>query len=607
MWPSTDSWVKKVVKEGLKLPFKNGPPLRMRGTIDSGKSEAVQKAIQEFLEKGVLERTRTRGFTSRLFTQQQGGKVRPIIDCKPLNRYMVPKHFKMENLETLTSILQKNDYLIKIDLKDAYHHVPIHHQYRKYLQIVSGGIRYQFKALPFGLNIAPQVFTRVVKAALLPMREQGIKMIAYLDDICIVAKTEEQAREQGTQVVTHLQKLGFIINQKKTCLVPKQKREFLGLVVDSKEMTLSIPSEKLKKIKREASQILKSETWPMRKLAATIGLMNSVCKAVKIGRLMTRFMYADVRKALLPENCWDNRRVKISEETKEELQWWIENLEQFNGKPLIAQTYSKQLWTDASGTGWGAVCEERVAQGVWSQEEMELTSNQRESLAILKGLEVFTEQLRGQVVKIHSDNMTAVSNVGHQGGTHSVAILKLTKKIWEYALKNKIWLTIQHIRGVDNILADQASRGDLDRDEYHLSEQAMQKIREHLGEPSIDLFASNTNNRCRQFMTRAEDAFSISWTNLELPLIHPPIKLIPRILRKLVEDQVPRAILVMPRWGSLPYFPVIEQMKIAQVVLTREDLVMTPRSRLWRVGAVSMIALVISGSATPENTMTSNA
>ena len=179
----------------------------------------------------------------------------------------------------------------------------------------------------------------------------------------------------------------------------------------------------------------------------------------------------------------------------------------------------------------------------------------------------------------------------------------MTKQIWAHALENRMWLTIQHIRGLDNVLADQASRMDLQRDEYYLSNQAVQKISSQLGTPTIDLFATEENTRCRNYMSREEDAFSISWKDLELPLIHPPVKLIPKILRKLVDDQVKGAILVMPNWRNLPYFPLVQAMRTSEeVVLAREDLEMTPESRLWRVSALSMIAVTISGRTTQNGT-----
>lgn len=52
-------------------------------------------------------------------------------------------------------------------------------------------------------------------------------------------------------------------------------------------MNLSVPTSKIIKVQREARQILRKDDWPARKLAATISLMNSVCKAISPGMLMT--------------------------------------------------------------------------------------------------------------------------------------------------------------------------------------------------------------------------------------------------------------------------------------------------------------------------------
>ena len=50
-------------------------------------------------------------------------------------------------------------------------------------------------------------------------------------------------------VIFLLQHLGFVINLKKCELDPAQEIEFLGLIVSSQNMTLSIPDEKIGKIK----------------------------------------------------------------------------------------------------------------------------------------------------------------------------------------------------------------------------------------------------------------------------------------------------------------------------------------------------------------------
>ena len=82
--------------------------------------------------------------------------------------------------------------------------------------------------MPFGLNIAPLVFTRLMRTALKPLRRDGIRLVAYLDDILIISESKEQAVENSRKTVQWLQQLGFLINSKKSNLCPSQKMEFLG-------------------------------------------------------------------------------------------------------------------------------------------------------------------------------------------------------------------------------------------------------------------------------------------------------------------------------------------------------------------------------------------
>ena len=50
-------------------------------------------------------------------------------------------------------------------------------------------------------------------------------------------------------VIILLRYLGFVINLKSYVLDPVQEIEFLGLIVNLKTMTLSLPEEKIGKIK----------------------------------------------------------------------------------------------------------------------------------------------------------------------------------------------------------------------------------------------------------------------------------------------------------------------------------------------------------------------
>ena len=54
--------------------------------------------------------------------------------------------------------MRLNDWAVSIDLTDAYLHVPIHHQSRKYLRFVHEGQVYHFSALPFGMSLSVNFF-----------------------------------------------------------------------------------------------------------------------------------------------------------------------------------------------------------------------------------------------------------------------------------------------------------------------------------------------------------------------------------------------------------------------------------------------------------------
>ena len=106
----------------------------------------------------------TLGFYSNVFLVCKSlGGWHPVIDFKQLKDHINTPHFHMHN-DTISSVLntvKKGDHTFKIDLQDTYLYVLIHPDSRKYLRFDFEKKVYQFRVLPFGLNTAHQVFTRL--------------------------------------------------------------------------------------------------------------------------------------------------------------------------------------------------------------------------------------------------------------------------------------------------------------------------------------------------------------------------------------------------------------------------------------------------------------
>ena len=88
----------------------------------------------------------------------------------------------MFTISSVLSTVRKGDFVFKIELQDAYFHVPIHQTSRKYLRFAFENEVYQFRVLPFGLNTAPQIFTRLGHTLTGYLHSLGISVIPYLDD-----------------------------------------------------------------------------------------------------------------------------------------------------------------------------------------------------------------------------------------------------------------------------------------------------------------------------------------------------------------------------------------------------------------------------------------
>src|SRR4051812_15655939 len=88
-------------------------------------------------------------------------------------------------------------------------------------------------------------------------REEGIRMVIYLDDILILATSEGLCRQHLLKTLSRLISLGFIVNLGKSSLIPAQRIQFLGAILDLVNMTLELPQDKINCFRLRIKKVLK--------------------------------------------------------------------------------------------------------------------------------------------------------------------------------------------------------------------------------------------------------------------------------------------------------------------------------------------------------------
>ncbi len=111
------------------------------------------------------------GFYSTYFLiPKKDGGLRPILNLRKFNHNLKCLPFRILCLSTLLTDIRQGDWFTTVDLQDAYFHIPIHKDHKKYLRFYFQGNAYEYNVLPFGLSLAPLTFTKCMNMALIPLR-----------------------------------------------------------------------------------------------------------------------------------------------------------------------------------------------------------------------------------------------------------------------------------------------------------------------------------------------------------------------------------------------------------------------------------------------------
>ncbi|XP_064096545.1 uncharacterized protein LOC135208375 [Macrobrachium nipponense] len=253
------NWVQSIVSRGLGWSWIEGPP--PPNTFYQEPTQELVDYSQELLQKGAVLRTRNLKFQGRLFSVPKKGtdKRQVILDLSRLSLFICCDKFKMLTISQVRTLLPRGAVTTSIDLTDTYYHVLIARHFHPFLGFKLGKEAFSFKVMPFGLNIAPRIFTKLAESVVQELRSQGIMVVAYLDDWLLWEMDVEKCIKAMEKVMRFLEHLGFKINRGKSRLTPQLRFQWLGIQWDLDSHTLSIPPAKRKEIAKATRQFLRSK------------------------------------------------------------------------------------------------------------------------------------------------------------------------------------------------------------------------------------------------------------------------------------------------------------------------------------------------------------
>ena len=381
----------------------------------------------------------------------------------------------METAQSVLQSIRSGDWMISLDLQDAYLQVPVHPQSKRYLRFCLGDQVYQFCVLCFGLSSAPQVFTRVMAPVSSVMHHSGFRILRYLDDWLVLGSSLQEITRARDFLLDLCAELGIHVNLPKSSLTPSQHLDYLGMTLQSSPLKSFPTQTPVQKVRCLVDEFSSSHMQPLSLWHSVLGVMCSLTTLIP----GSRFRMWSLQRRLLVCHPVDSPTASVSwdDSCRKDLQWWSDPSHLVGGVDLSLPHPELLLYTDASGSGWGASISSDHLSGWWSHDVSLFSINHRELLAVFLTIRGFLHLLKGKTVSLFTNNTSALSYLRKEGGTRLSTLNSMAQAILRLCEDSGVHLLPQFVPGHLNVLADSLSwRGQVLGSEWTLHQEVCRDL-----------------------------------------------------------------------------------------------------------------------------------
>ena len=239
---------------------------------------------------------------------------------------------------------------------------------------------------------------------------------------------------------------------------PATSVTFLGILVDTVQFQLRLPSDKLARLQVMVLQWLDRRSSTRRELESLTGHLAHAATVIRPGRIFLRPLFALIATAAKP-----HRYVHLNISVRADLHWWLHFLQSWNGSSFFPPPLpSVHVYSDASGSfGCGAFSRPHGwFQLQWPPAWLSVNIATKEFVPLVTAAALWGRQWAGLHVCFHMDNLAVVSILNKRSAKDPL-LSHLLWCLFFFSAFYKFHFSAEHIPGSSNTAADALSRDNI--------------------------------------------------------------------------------------------------------------------------------------------------
>ena len=419
---------------GSNSPIKQSPY-----RLNPKKVELVKTEIENMLAADIIEPSSSPFSSPIILITKEDGSARIVVDLRKVNDISKSDSYPLPRIDDLIDKIGHSKYLSKFDARKGFFQVKLTDRAKLATAFATPFGLYQFKRMCFGVKGGPATFQRLMNNLL---GHCSCFIVVYIDDICIFSSSWSDHILHIKTLLNIMRDAGLTLNLEKSVFA-NAEITFLGFRIGNGQL---LPKDKnIQSIK----------------FLPTPSCRRDVQRFLGVVGYFRRFVpnFASLAAPLTDLLC-KNIVFKWSDAC--EKAWTLLKAILCNPPILKVPDFSKdfKLAIDASGLGIGAVLFQTDDNDVFhpvsyfskklNKTQKNYSTIEKEALALILSVQHYSVYLECSATTVYTDHnpLTFI----HKFKTHNAKLMRWALLLQPYDL------TIIHISGKDNVIADLLSR-----------------------------------------------------------------------------------------------------------------------------------------------------